>query len=91
MISHHPDDVITIYSCSSSDPDLNDIYCQPSAEELPTTNLQHDNHKIQMNNVINHNKNAANYIRWLGMHRAVYHSRPHLVVHDSTLEMMSRN
>ena len=32
--SHHPDDVITICSCSPSDPDLSNIYRKPSAEEL---------------------------------------------------------
>ena len=61
QLSHHValdngitslDDIITIYSCLPSDPDLSNIYCQPSAEETPTPDLQHGNHKIQMNKVI---------------------------------------
>ena len=34
LVSHHQDNVITIYSCSHSDPNLRDIYSQPSTEEL---------------------------------------------------------
>ena len=36
MVSPHPDDVLTIYSCLPNDAELSDIYCQPSA-----VNIQH--------------------------------------------------
>ena len=52
LVSHHPDDVITICNCSPSDPDLSDMYSQPLEEELQ----HHGNHKNEMNMVINNDK-----------------------------------
>ena len=34
LVSHHPDDVIIISSCSSPDTDLNDEFIQPIAEKV---------------------------------------------------------
>ena len=34
MVLPHPDDVITMYSCLPNDIELNNVYCQPSTEEI---------------------------------------------------------
>ena len=34
MVSPHPDDVITIYSCLPNDAELSNVLCQPSTAEI---------------------------------------------------------
>ena len=52
LVSHHPDEAITISPSSPLDSDLDDVFLNLQ-QKNPTTNLQHQKHTHKANKIIN--------------------------------------
>ena len=78
MVSPHPDDVITIYSCLPNDAELSDIYCQPSIAEIQHLIYSMGTPKYRWTRSLPMIRNATNYARYFRIQRTPYNSEEKL-------------